>query len=153
MTTDLLPELDELSLHQNNLGLIANFCQSGAIRKSNRRSCSGEWRLRLWLLSFSFLSRDDDFFLLFHADKNDTARDGHNQDLQRLHAPSRRHTPVLLIVRVAAATVFEVVVIFVFFEAVPKNWAVHHPERAALASAPVVRWLLRFPLIRLPQRR
>jgi len=49
---------------------------------------------------------------------------------------------------VAAATVFEVVVIFVFFEAVPKNWAVHHPERAALASAPVVRWLLRFPLIR-----
>ena len=41
---------------------------------------------------------------------------------------------------VVAATAFEVVVIFVFFEAVPKNWAVQHPERAALASAPVVKW-------------
>ena len=49
---------------------------------------------------------------------------------------------------VLAATVFEVVVIFVFFEAVPKNWAVHHPERAALASAPVVGWLSRFPPVR-----
>ena len=49
---------------------------------------------------------------------------------------------------VLAATVFEVVVIFVFFEAVPKNWAVHHPERAALASAPVVGWLIRFPPVR-----
>ena len=49
---------------------------------------------------------------------------------------------------VVAATAFEVVVIFVFFEAVPKNWAVHHPERAALASAPVVRWLIRFPPVR-----
>ena len=37
-----------------------------------------------------------------------------------------------------AATVFEIVVIFVFAEAVPKNWAVHHPERAALFSAPLV---------------
>jgi CBS domain containing-hemolysin-like protein len=49
---------------------------------------------------------------------------------------------------VVAATVFEVVVIFVFFEAVPKNWAVHHPERAALLSAPVVRWLIAFPPVR-----
>ena len=49
---------------------------------------------------------------------------------------------------VVAATVFEVVVIFVFFEAVPKNWAVHHPERAALLSAPVVRWLIAFPPIK-----
>ncbi len=39
---------------------------------------------------------------------------------------------------VAAATVFEIVVIFVLGEAVPKNWAVHHPERAALFSAPLV---------------
>jgi putative hemolysin len=39
---------------------------------------------------------------------------------------------------VVAATVFEIVVIFVFAEAVPKNWAVHHPERAALFSAPIV---------------
>ena len=45
-------------------------------------------------------------------------------------------------------TVFEVVVIFVFFEAVPKNWAVHHPERAALGTAPVVDWMIRFPPIR-----
>jgi len=44
--------------------------------------------------------------------------------------------------------VFEVVVIFVFFEAVPKNWAVHQPERAALVSAPIVTALTRFPPIR-----
>jgi CBS domain containing-hemolysin-like protein len=49
---------------------------------------------------------------------------------------------------ILAATVFEVVIIFVFFEAVPKNWAVHHPERAALASAPIVNALIRFPPIR-----
>jgi CBS domain containing-hemolysin-like protein len=49
---------------------------------------------------------------------------------------------------VLAGTAFEVVVIFVFFEAVPKNWAVHHPERAALSSAPLVDWLTRFPLVR-----
>src|SRR6202034_4442187 len=39
---------------------------------------------------------------------------------------------------VLVATVFEVVVIFVFCEALPKNWAVHNPERAALLSAPIV---------------
>jgi putative hemolysin len=44
--------------------------------------------------------------------------------------------------------VFEVVVIFVFFEAVPKNWAVQHPDRAALLSAPIVSTLTRFPPIR-----
>jgi CBS domain containing-hemolysin-like protein len=44
--------------------------------------------------------------------------------------------------------VFEVVVIFVFFEAVPKNWAVQNPERAALLSAPIVSTLTRFPPIR-----
>jgi CBS domain containing-hemolysin-like protein len=49
---------------------------------------------------------------------------------------------------VLAGTVFEVVVIFVFFEAVPKNWAVHHPERAALTSAPLVDWLTRFPPVK-----
>ncbi len=43
--------------------------------------------------------------------------------------------------------VFEVVVIFVFFEAVPKNWAVRHAERAALLCAPVVSALIRFPPI------
>ena len=46
---------------------------------------------------------------------------------------------------VVAATVFEIVVIFVFAEAVPKNWAVHHPERAALFAAPMVSAVVRFP--------
>lgn len=53
---------------------------------------------------------------------------------------------------ILAATIFEVVIIFVFFEAVPKNWAVHHPERAALSSAPVVHGLIRFPPIRVISR-
>jgi putative hemolysin len=44
--------------------------------------------------------------------------------------------------------VFEIVIIFVFFEAVPKNWAVQHPDRAALLSAPIVSTLTRFPPIR-----
>ena len=44
--------------------------------------------------------------------------------------------------------VFEVVVIFVFFEAVPKNWAVLHADRAALLAAPIVSALTRFPPIR-----
>jgi putative hemolysin len=50
---------------------------------------------------------------------------------------------------VIAATVFEIVVIFVLGEAVPKNWAVHHPERAALFSAPLVSALVRFWPIRM----
>jgi putative hemolysin len=49
---------------------------------------------------------------------------------------------------VAVGTVFEVVVIFVLFEAVPKNWAVHNPERAALFTAPIVTAIVRFPPIR-----
>ena len=49
---------------------------------------------------------------------------------------------------VLVGAAFEVVVIFVFFEAVPKNWAVHNPERAALFSAPIVTALVRFPPIR-----
>ena len=50
---------------------------------------------------------------------------------------------------VALATVFEVTVIFVLAEAVPKNWAVQHPERAALFAAPLVTALIRFPPVRL----
>src|ERR1700722_4088769 len=38
---------------------------------------------------------------------------------------------------VAVATVFEVAVIFVLGEAVPKNWALRHPQQAALFSAPL----------------
>lgn len=42
------------------------------------------------------------------------------------------------------ATVAEVVVIFVIFEAIPKNLAVQHPDAAALVSAPVVGRILKF---------
>jgi putative hemolysin len=49
---------------------------------------------------------------------------------------------------VLVGAAFEVIVIFVFFEAVPKNWAVHNPERAALFSAPIVSVVTRFPPIR-----
>ncbi|HEY6473341.1 MAG TPA: hemolysin family protein [Acidimicrobiales bacterium] len=49
---------------------------------------------------------------------------------------------------VVLGIVFEIVVIFVFFEAVPKNWAVQNADRAALLSAPIVNALIRFPPIR-----
>jgi CBS domain containing-hemolysin-like protein len=50
---------------------------------------------------------------------------------------------------VAIATAFEVVVIFVFSEAVPKQWAVRHSDRAALLAAPIVTTLVKFPLTHL----
>ena len=50
---------------------------------------------------------------------------------------------------VAVATTFEVIVVFVFFEAAPKNFAVRHVERAALFAAPFVSALIRFPPVRL----
>lgn len=50
---------------------------------------------------------------------------------------------------VAIAIVFEIVLIFVAAEAVPKNWAVRNADRAALIAAPAVRWLIAFPPIRL----
>src|SRR5206468_8929460 len=53
---------------------------------------------------------------------------------------------------IAIATVFEVVVIFVFAEAAPKTWAVQHGERAALFVAPVVNALVSFPPFRLAAR-
>jgi putative hemolysin len=49
---------------------------------------------------------------------------------------------------VLVGTVFEIVVIFVLFEAVPKNWAVHNPERAALFTAPIVTAIIKFPPVR-----
>ncbi|MGA8296213.1 MAG: CNNM domain-containing protein, partial [Acidimicrobiales bacterium] len=49
---------------------------------------------------------------------------------------------------VAVATIFEVVVIFVVAEAIPKQWAVRHPDRAALFAAPIVSAVIRFPPIR-----
>ena len=45
---------------------------------------------------------------------------------------------------VAIAALFEVVVIFLFGEALPKNWAVINPERAALFSAPIVAAVVAF---------
>jgi CBS domain containing-hemolysin-like protein len=53
---------------------------------------------------------------------------------------------------VIAATVFEVVVIFVLAEALPKNWAVQNPERSALLLAPIVSAVVRFAPIRLLSR-
>ena len=53
---------------------------------------------------------------------------------------------------VAIATAFEVVVIFVLAEAVPKTFAVQHTERAALRAAPVVHGITRFWPIRLLSR-
>jgi putative hemolysin len=50
---------------------------------------------------------------------------------------------------VAVATVFEVVVIFVLGESVPKSWAVRNADRAALLCAPVVTSIVRFPPVRL----
>jgi len=50
---------------------------------------------------------------------------------------------------VAVAACFEVIVIFVVAEAVPKHWAVRHPDRAALLSAPIVTALIAFPPIHL----
>ena len=46
------------------------------------------------------------------------------------------------------ATVFEVIVVFVVFEAVPKNWAVRHTDRAALLSAPIISAIVGFPPVR-----
>ena len=48
-----------------------------------------------------------------------------------------------------AATFFEVVVIFVLAEALPKNWAVQNPERSALFVAPIVSAVVRFPPVRM----
>jgi CBS domain containing-hemolysin-like protein len=45
---------------------------------------------------------------------------------------------------VLVATVGEVVVIFVIFEAIPKNFAVQYPDSAALAAAPIVGSILKF---------
>ncbi len=40
---------------------------------------------------------------------------------------------------VLIGTIFEVVVVFVVFEAIPKNFAVRHTDRAALFTAPIIR--------------
>ncbi|MDE3009045.1 MAG: HlyC/CorC family transporter [Acidobacteriota bacterium] len=50
---------------------------------------------------------------------------------------------------VFVATALEVIIIFVAFEAIPKNYAVQHQDEAALLSAPVIGRLLAFAPIRL----
>ncbi|MGH9017345.1 MAG: CNNM domain-containing protein, partial [Acidimicrobiales bacterium] len=55
-------------------------------------------------------------------------------------------------VGVVAATVFEVIVIFVLAEALPKNWAVQNPERSALLLAPIVSAVVRFAPVRFVSR-
>ncbi|MDQ4069760.1 MAG: hemolysin family protein [Actinomycetota bacterium] len=55
-------------------------------------------------------------------------------------------------VGVAVATAVEVVVVFVFAESVPKTFAIQHPDRAALITAPVISAITRFPPISLLAR-
>jgi len=49
---------------------------------------------------------------------------------------------------VAVATAFEVVVIFVLGESLPKTYAVQHPDRASLLVAPLVSAIVRFPPVK-----
>ncbi len=53
---------------------------------------------------------------------------------------------------VAVATAFEVVVIFVLGESLPKTYAVQHPDRASLLVAPLVAAIVRFPPVRILAR-
>ncbi len=49
---------------------------------------------------------------------------------------------------IVIATIFNVVIVFVFAEAAPKTWALEHPERSALLVARPVSALVAFPPIR-----
>ncbi len=51
---------------------------------------------------------------------------------------------------VAIGIVLNVVVLFTVAEAAPKTWALQHPNRAALLTAPLVEWIGR--LLRVPAR-
>jgi putative hemolysin len=55
-------------------------------------------------------------------------------------------------VGVGIATALEVVIVFVFAESLPKTFAVQHPDRAALLTAPIVSTIVSFPPIRLLAR-
>jgi putative hemolysin len=100
----------------------------------------------------------------------DDGRRGARQLVRLVEHPERFLNPVLLLVLVcqlvaatlvgiladhlfgalgvAIAAVFEVVVIFVLAEALPKNWAVHNPDRSALAVAPLIDAIVRIPPVR-----
>ncbi len=101
-------------------------------------------------------------------------RRGANALLRLVEHPERFLNPVLLLVLlchlvaatlvgvvaermfgpvgVAAATAFEVVIVFVFAESLPKTFAVQHPDRAALLTAPLVSAITGFLPIRLLAR-
>ncbi len=105
---------------------------------------------------------------------NEEKRRGSGALLRLVEHPEEFLTPVLLLVLlchlvaatlvgivaerqfgalgIVVATAFEVVVIFVVGEAVPKTYAVQRPERSALLVAPVVHALVRFLPIRLVSR-
>ena len=53
---------------------------------------------------------------------------------------------------IAIATVLETAIIFVLAEAMPKTWAVEHPERSALLSAPITAAIVSFLPIRILTR-
>ena len=53
---------------------------------------------------------------------------------------------------IIVATIFNVVIVFVFAEAAPKTWALQHPERSALLVARPVAALVAFPPIRMVSR-
>ncbi|MDP8938451.1 MAG: hemolysin family protein [Actinomycetota bacterium] len=98
-------------------------------------------------------------------------RRGANALLHLVEHPERFLNPVLLLVLlchlvaatlvgilsedlfgpwgVVAAVAFEVVVIFVLAEALPKTYAVQHADRASLLVAPIVSLIVRIPGVRL----
>jgi len=100
----------------------------------------------------------------------DRKRRGSRQLARLVERPERFLNPILLLVLICqlvsatlvgvvaehvlgglgvlVGSVFEVVVIFVLFEAVPKNWAVQNPERAALFSSSFISPIVRFPPVR-----
>ncbi len=101
-------------------------------------------------------------------------RRGANPLLHLVEQPARFLNPILLLVLlchlvtatlvgilsedlfgavgVAVAVAFEVVVIFVLAEALPKTYAVQHADRAALVVAPLVSLIVRIPGVRLLTR-
>ncbi len=98
---------------------------------------------------------------------NESKRRGSKALLRLVEKPSAFLHPILLSVflcQTVAATLFgiflshffggfmifvfttvEVLVVFVAAEAIPKNWAVHNPVRAALLTAPFVEVIVKFP--------
>ncbi len=49
---------------------------------------------------------------------------------------------------VALATAAEIIFVFVLAEAIPKHWAVRHPDKAALFASPIITAIINFPPIK-----